>query len=654
MRDRAPDPQREIPFVAQPLEDPGRAEPAVLVVDGRDAARVRELDPGTCRLHPFVLRRQDIAVAEPPGRLLPEDAGRLALLVTLDDAACQVEIAVCGGERGGVQPGGVVVVRDHDRRRLAGDLVERLLGRGDVGTPVPVAPAVPAQPATARDLCFPDACECLVERRAAVEAAWRCASAQVGKWTCESVKAGRTQRPPRSTTSGSQAPSRALRRRPRRTGLRAQAPAQWGARIIVLTTPFSRIIGDEPSPNRTFQSPSTLFTRGGYFSVTSSHEGRQHPQISRSRGSRFDDCPRFRGLHQRPQPRRRSPARHLGRSDDGDRDGDRESERASDDLVRRLRDGHELRHEDRECERRVGHGQRRGVREAHRPHARRDLPLPRGRDEQLRHDPRRRWNLHDVRGAGSGHRSATSVTATSATLNGTVNPNGRATTLVLRVRDEHELRHEDRRRRARLGHGTMNVSAPVSGLTADGSTTTASSRPAMPGRAAAPTRRSPRSRRRPWSPARRARSRPTSANVRGTVNPNGQSTNWYFEYGTTTSYGTQDSGQERRLGHERDQRVRVAVGPADGRRPTTTGSSPRTPSGTTVGGDQTSARRSAGRHDGRRRGRRRDHRDARRAPSTERPGDDLVLRVRDDHGLRLEDLDPERGVRRRAPASPRR
>src|SRR5438093_9398277 len=31
---------------------------------------------------------------------------------------------------------------------------------------------------------------------------------------------------------------------------------------------------------------------------------------------------------------------------------------------------------------------------------------------------------------------------------------------------------------------------------------------------------------------------PTSATVTGTVNPNGQATNWYFEYGTTTGYGS--------------------------------------------------------------------------------------------------------------------
>src|SRR2546427_10802314 len=30
----------------------------------------------------------------------------------------------------------------------------------------------------------------------------------------------------------------------------------------------------------------------------------------------------------------------------------------------------------------------------------------------------------------------------------------------------------------------------------------------------------------------------TSASVTGTVNPNGQATSWYFEYGTTTGYGS--------------------------------------------------------------------------------------------------------------------
>ena len=34
---------------------------------------------------------------------------------------------------------------------------------------------------------------------------------------------------------------------------------------------------------------------------------------------------------------------------------------------------------------------------------------------------------------------------------------------------------------------------------------------------------------------------PTTATVSGTVNPNGQATTWYVEYGTSTSYGTKSA-----------------------------------------------------------------------------------------------------------------
>ena len=36
---------------------------------------------------------------------------------------------------------------------------------------------------------------------------------------------------------------------------------------------------------------------------------------------------------------------------------------------------------------------------------------------------------------------------------------------------------------------------------------------------------------------------PTSATASGTVNPNGQSTSWHFEYGTSTSYGRNTSSK---------------------------------------------------------------------------------------------------------------
>ena len=169
VRDRAPDAQRKIALVAQPLEDPGRAEPAVLVVNRPDAARVGQLDSSARRLDPLVLGREDVAVAEAPGRLLAEDAGRLAILVPLDDPTRDLEVAARRRERGRVEPDRVVVLRDHDRRRLARDLVERLLRRQQARAPVAVPPAVAAQPATGRDVCLADPCQRLLERRAAVE-----------------------------------------------------------------------------------------------------------------------------------------------------------------------------------------------------------------------------------------------------------------------------------------------------------------------------------------------------------------------------------------------------------------------------------------------------------------------------------------------------
>src|SRR5262245_23639100 len=35
----------------------------------------------------------------------------------------------------------------------------------------------------------------------------------------------------------------------------------------------------------------------------------------------------------------------------------------------------------------------------------------------------------------------------------------------------------------------------------------------------------------------------SAATLNGSINPNGSSTTWYFEYGTTTSYGTKTSAQ---------------------------------------------------------------------------------------------------------------
>ena len=112
-----------------------RAEPAVLVVHGCDAARVRELDSGSHRLEVLLVVGQHVALLELPGRLLAQDAGRLALGVPLDDAARDLEVAVRERERGRVEPERVVVLGDQRRRAPAGHRVERLPRRLDASAP---------------------------------------------------------------------------------------------------------------------------------------------------------------------------------------------------------------------------------------------------------------------------------------------------------------------------------------------------------------------------------------------------------------------------------------------------------------------------------------------------------------------------------------
>jgi hypothetical protein len=137
---------------------------------------------------------------------------------------------------------------------------------------------------------------------------------------------------------------------------------------------------------------------------------------------------------------------------------------------------------------------------------------------------------------------ATSVTATSATLNGSVNPNGSATTWHF----EYGLTtaYGQTTSNANAGSATSNlsVSAQVSGLqagktyhfrivaTSPGGTSTGAdatfATPALGASAPSAT----------TSPASGVKS--NAATLNGTVNPNGAATTWFFEYGTSTSYGT--------------------------------------------------------------------------------------------------------------------
>ena len=139
--------------------------------------------------------------------------------------------------------------------------------------------------------------------------------------------------------------------------------------------------------------------------------------------------------------------------------------------------------------------------------------------------------------------SATSITVTSATLNGTVDPNGRATAWYFEYGTSTSYGSKTAEKSAGSGTSTMSVSAPVSGLArgrlyhyrlvatsdagtsrgADQTFSTTGVPTVVTGSASSISL--------------------TSARLNGTVTPNGQATTWYFEYGTSTSYGTKTAAR---------------------------------------------------------------------------------------------------------------
>jgi Fibronectin type III domain len=144
--------------------------------------------------------------------------------------------------------------------------------------------------------------------------------------------------------------------------------------------------------------------------------------------------------------------------------------------------------------------------------------------------------------------AATSVTGTGATLNGSVNPNGQQTSYAFQWGPTTGYGHETTLTSAGSGTGTSSVSATLSSLAsgttyhfriiaisgggtsvgADQSFTTTGTPPAP-------------------SPAPNATTGTSSnvgfsgATVTGTVNPSGQATTYYFEYGPTSNYGFETS-----------------------------------------------------------------------------------------------------------------
>jgi hypothetical protein len=139
--------------------------------------------------------------------------------------------------------------------------------------------------------------------------------------------------------------------------------------------------------------------------------------------------------------------------------------------------------------------------------------------------------------------SASSVTATTATLNGTVNPEGRDTTWYFEYGKSTSYGTKTAAKNAGAGTSAAGVAAAVTGLrvgtlyhfrlvaTSDAGTSRGAD--ATFTASAAPTVVT--------KPASNAAD--TSARLNGTVAPNGQATTAYFEYGTTMSYGAKTTAQ---------------------------------------------------------------------------------------------------------------
>ena len=133
--------------------------------------------------------------------------------------------------------------------------------------------------------------------------------------------------------------------------------------------------------------------------------------------------------------------------------------------------------------------------------------------------------------------SASSIGATSATLNGSVDANGSATNWYFEYGTSTSYGSKTAAKSA-SGTNAASISASVTGLqaghtyhyrlvaTSDGGTTNGSD--ATFTTSGAPS----------VSTGTASSIAPTTAKLNGKVTPNGLSTNWYFDYGTSTSYGT--------------------------------------------------------------------------------------------------------------------
>ena len=138
------------------------------------------------------------------------------------------------------------------------------------------------------------------------------------------------------------------------------------------------------------------------------------------------------------------------------------------------------------------------------------------------------------------------VGPTSATISGTVNPNGQATTWWIEYGTSTAYGPKTASKSAGSGTTNVDVSSTLTGLApgttyhfrfvAMSSAGTSQGADATFATAAAPT----------VVTGAAGGVTASSATLNGTVNPNGRSTTWYFEYGTGTSYGSKTAAGKRR------------------------------------------------------------------------------------------------------------
>jgi hypothetical protein len=145
-------------------------------------------------------------------------------------------------------------------------------------------------------------------------------------------------------------------------------------------------------------------------------------------------------------------------------------------------------------------------------------------------------------GPGATTKAATSITSTSARLNGTVNPNGLSTTYYFDYGTSTS--YSSKTAVATVGAGTANrsVSATITGLApgvhhfrlvATSSAGTSTGSDLTFGSAGPPVVQT--------GSAQGAST--TGVTLTGSVNPSGNTTSWYFQYGTSTGYSSKTAAK---------------------------------------------------------------------------------------------------------------